>query len=141
MAITRRQLNHVDTYELVDANDYIYRGIPNGTRFVLEFDDRSDMPKFSMVTPIRGMDREWWIELQHLNVVRVAAPVTTVAVPLELAQAFIDAHQEDGRETIGGARMQCAELREFLVKNMPEDPAVTEAKRILKAAGYTVRKK
>lgn len=135
MAITRRQLNKTATY-VVNVDGY-YNGMQHGTMVKLINDDGSHMPEFQMVTPVRGVDRDRWIELDHLD--KYEAP-TTVAVPIALAQAFIDCHTVEGREAAGGSIRQCKELRAALVKAMPLSADLVEAKARLEAAGYRVEK-
>lgn len=137
MAITRRQLNKTTTYVLNENSAGYYRGLKVGTQFMLDSDDGSHMPRFRMVVPVTGVDTQWWIELNHLD--KYVAP-TTVAVPIKLAQDFINCHDEDGTERVGGSKRQCAALRAALVKVMPEKPEVLAAKALLEAAGYKVEK-
>lgn len=134
MAITRRQLNKTATYILeVDK----YEGMPKGTLVKLLRDDGSASPEFRMVSPDSGVDPDRWIDLAHLS--KYDAP-TTVAVPIAVAQAFIDCHYVDGREHPGGSRHQCKALRAALVEAMPMAPELAEAKARLEAAGYKVEK-
>ena len=135
MAITRRQLSKTATY-ILEVGNY-YEGMPKGTLVRLIYDDSSVMPGFRMVSPVSGVDPDRWIDLLHLS--KYDDP-TTVAVPIAVAQAFIDCHYVDGRSHPRGSRHQCEALRAALVKALPMAPELVEAKARLEAAGYKVEK-